>query len=746
MLTYLDDILIHSPTREGALELLKIVLERLKGANLTVNLKKCDFFLEELEYLGHIINGDGLKPNARKIQALKALERPRDIKGVQRILGLFGYYHDFISHYADLTEPLVALLRNKKTFVWDDKHDEALEKLKDSLCEVVLGIPLDGDDFLLETDASDYAVSGILSVVREGKNIPVEFGSHMLSEQQRRWPTREKEAYAIVWSLRRYEEYLRGRRVRIHTDHQSLQWFLKATKGKLSRWAQCLTDYTLNIYHKKGIELVHVDSLSRNPEPEEYVEDRMVYYVESHLNFGDLPTPDKLREWTSSQEQLPDGVREQDGFAWYRRGIYVPEEMRDAILDYFHSNALFIHPGVTKTIKKIQKIFDWPYLHLDVRTYIKGCLTCQRNKSGMERKQGLMHVHPERLPFEVIHVDLWGPIEDENGEKVHILSIIDRATRWAEAVIVENKKSEVVLSALLTTWCCRYGFPSKLITDQDPTFTEAALQNTIKQMGIDGIQTSVYHPEGNAPVETFHRSLKKGLMSFRQQEGQISLHEALQLTMFGYRSSVNLTTQETPSYLTFGLDITLPPENEWHVLTDERLQNRLKMLSNLRFEVMNKARIVAENKLNKVNEVRKDSKFSMGDLILVRLTGSQLDQLARLHANRKLLPKWSIPCRVVNVGYQGRTAHCRNLLTNEMLEVHIQNVKFIGPPVTKKQQMDWIEGIAEGLDTFTDDGQRERLLQKYWEEVKLYSEDNDLPSRAKRDRLDSLESPKRLKL
>ena len=131
VLIYLDDILIHAETQEEALKLLDIVMTRLEEANLTIKLKKCSFFPSEIEYLGHVIDQDGIRPNLKRIQALKNLEAPSDVTGVRRILGLFGYYRDYIPRFAEIAEPLVECLRGKKiTFTWPEDRENALQALK----------------------------------------------------------------------------------------------------------------------------------------------------------------------------------------------------------------------------------------------------------------------------------------------------------------------------------------------------------------------------------------------------------------------------------------------------------------------------------------------------------------------------------------------------------------------------------------------------------------------------------------
>lgn len=717
VLVYLDDLLLHGRTKEETLMLLDIVLSRLESAGLTLRLDKCEFFPERLRYLGHTIGQDGIQPDRERVEGLEKLEAPKDIKGVRRILGLFGYYRDYIPNFASITEPLVQCLRGNKNFTWSDEHDLALQELKERLMNKVLSIPIQGDTFILEVDASDNAVGAILSVERDERRLPIEFASKVLSTAERKWPAREKEAYAIIWGLRHFDRYLRGRSVKVYTDHKSLKWFMDAQKGKLARWAQTIQEYDIEIHYQKGSENEHVDALSRNPEHQDPVEERMVYILEEGTR--SLPsleevTAEQMREST----QLPQDSRltKIDGIFRHQHKIYVPKGLRSRVLDFFHTSIERGHPGVTRTSKKIQQLFSWPGMMEDIRRYIRGCLTCQRINSGKERLQGEWRIHPNVLPFESVHMDFWGPIRDHNGADRYILSMIDYGTRWAEAILMETKHAKAIAEEFMKNWCCRYGIPSKIVTDQDKSFMDKSLQELLMKLGCRPLHSTVYHPEGNAPVETFHRNLRKGLASLRSTCSSLSLDEEVQMVMFAYRTGINTATANTPSYMLFGMDICLPAEREWWRSTTRGNGDRLRILSNVRFEVLRKANATADRRIERLNMKRQQRIFKVGDLILIRLTDKQRRKLIRHEENRKLYPLWSIPYRVLQVKSEGKAAICKSLLTKEIRECHLQNARFLEKPQSPAQKRLW-EGELELEPFFTNEDTRNRLLQEFWENI-----------------------------
>src|SRR5690625_2781859 len=176
------------------------VMQILTDENLTIKLSKCEFFPESIEFLGHIIGQQGMRPHPRKIEAVNKLRPPTDVKGVRSVLGLFGYLRDYIPNYAKLTEPLTRLLKKKTTFEWGIEQDQAMESVQDALKIALLKRPDHWDNLVLETDASDFAIGAMLHSERpDGTRELIECASHTLNDAERKWVTAEKEAFAIIW-------------------------------------------------------------------------------------------------------------------------------------------------------------------------------------------------------------------------------------------------------------------------------------------------------------------------------------------------------------------------------------------------------------------------------------------------------------------------------------------------------------------------------------------------------------------
>lgn len=272
VLVYIDDILIHDRTFDGCIDLVRLVFERLHQANVTINLQKSTFFQESFEYLGHIISHGTLKPNPKKVKAIQGLVPPSTVKEVRSLLGLCGYVQHFIPQYSELTAPITDLLKGTKTkgtkkdstkrIEWTGQHDAALNELKAAIQTAVLNIPIDGETFVVRTDASDRAVGAVLFIKRDENLLPVHFAGRKLQAAENNYSTREKEALAIIFALKKFDYFIKGRRFILQTDHSSLKYLLQAKEGKLARWALIIPEFDIEIEWIKGVDNELADLLT----------------------------------------------------------------------------------------------------------------------------------------------------------------------------------------------------------------------------------------------------------------------------------------------------------------------------------------------------------------------------------------------------------------------------------------------------------------------------------------------------
>ena len=264
---YLDDVIILGSSLQEHTENISKVFKKFREANLKIQTDKSNFFRKEVAYLGHIITTNGIKPNPDKIKTIKNFPIPKTVKEIKSFLGLLGYYRRFIDNYAKVTKPLTQCLRKgSKIDINDKNYIECFKTCKELLSNSpILQYPDFDKEFILTTDASNYALGAVLSQRTNNKDLPIAFASRTLNKHEENYSTIEKELLAIVWATKQFRPYLLGRNFKIVTDHRPLVWLnsLKEPNQKLIRWKLKLGEYNYKIEYKKGNQNHVADCLSR---------------------------------------------------------------------------------------------------------------------------------------------------------------------------------------------------------------------------------------------------------------------------------------------------------------------------------------------------------------------------------------------------------------------------------------------------------------------------------------------------
>lgn len=265
-LVYLDDILIYSNGLVQHLQKLRSVFDRLRTTNLKVQLDKSEFLRKEVQYLGHTLTKDGLKPNDDKIKVVLDYPIPQTQTEIKRFLGFIGYYRRFIKDFSRITQPLTACLKKGKKVEITDKYTESFQKCKELLVNApILQYPDMTKPFVLTTDASEVAIGAVLSQGLIGNDRPVAYASRTLTDCERKYSAIERELLAIIWATKHFRPYLYGHKFDIVTDHKPLLWLyqLKEPGSKLTRWRLRLQEFDFDIKHKNGKLNANADALSR---------------------------------------------------------------------------------------------------------------------------------------------------------------------------------------------------------------------------------------------------------------------------------------------------------------------------------------------------------------------------------------------------------------------------------------------------------------------------------------------------
>jgi hypothetical protein len=269
-LVYLDDVIVFGKDFSSCLENLESVLGRFQEAGLKLKASKCDLFQKEVAFLGHRVSTDGLSCDPAKLSAVEAWPRPESGAEVRSFLGLANYYKRFVQNFSEVALPLTNLTRQATAFVWDEQCETSFNQLKQLLTSApTLGYPSGnaGDLFILDTDASQYALGAVLSQVQGGEEKVIAYASKGLTSSQRNYCTTYRELLAIVEFVPYFKHYLLGRRFQIRTDHSSLRWFhtFRNAEGLVGRWHATLANFDYELVYRPGPLHGNADALSRHP-------------------------------------------------------------------------------------------------------------------------------------------------------------------------------------------------------------------------------------------------------------------------------------------------------------------------------------------------------------------------------------------------------------------------------------------------------------------------------------------------
>uniref|UniRef100_A0A0K8U9C0 RNA-directed DNA polymerase n=1 Tax=Bactrocera latifrons TaxID=174628 RepID=A0A0K8U9C0_BACLA len=268
VIVYLDDIMIGTENLENHFQILEKVLNKITQNKLELRLDKCEFLQTSVNYLGYIVDGEGIRADDKGLEAIKNFPVPKNVHTVQSFIGLCSYFRRFVKDFSVLAEPLFDLTKKEKIFSFGAKELECFELLKSKL----LGAPVlalyDPNDYTeLHCDASSIGLGAILLQRKEdGKMHPIFYFSKRTTEAESRYHSFELEALAIVSALKRFRVYLQGKPFKIITDCNSLALTLnkKELNPRIARWALELQNFNYTLEHRAGKHMQHVDALSRS--------------------------------------------------------------------------------------------------------------------------------------------------------------------------------------------------------------------------------------------------------------------------------------------------------------------------------------------------------------------------------------------------------------------------------------------------------------------------------------------------
>lgn len=659
---YLDDVIVISSSFDEHVSRLLRVLEKLRQANLTVNFEKCKFFRSELKYLGYVVDSRGLRTDPDKVEAILNFPTPTNRKELKRFLGTATWYRRFVPNFSTVAGPLNKLTANGKkapSFKWSPEAEAAFNALKECLVSApVLSCPDYSKPFEVHTDASSYGIGAMLTQSIDGKEHPIAYMSRSFTSPEKNYSITERETLAVLTALEHWRCYLdNGQTFTVFTDHSALKWFLSLENptGRLARWGVRLSSFNFTMKHRRGVDNVIPDALSRsfpvNATSLANANTDDVWYKK--IFNGCLTTPLNYPNFTiknNSLFRLTKNISNQltSEFDWKE---VVPSEFRENIIAENHSEPTSGHLGIFKTYRRLSLNYYWPNMHQDVVKFVGSCSVCLSYKAQNHTTLGEMG-RPKQCsrPFQMISIDFVGPLPTSRKQNSYILVVMCCFSKFCHIFPVRRANADIVIKILEDSIFLVHGVPQTIFLDNGTQFISSSIDALFKKYKIPNVFfTPKYTPQVNT-VERYNKTIVTSLSTFVGNDHR-SWDTSIPKVQFAINNSVNEATGYTPSFLVYGRELVLCGSHytdndlgdEVLFLPRDLYADNLGCLRSIFNDVQASLWHAHEKNTAHYNLRRKPAEFNVGDIVYKRtFVLSNKDK----YFSKKLAPKF-LKCRII---------------------------------------------------------------------------------------------------
>ena len=591
---YMDDVLVYSENEQDHLKTLEELFRRLCEAGLPVSLKKCAFGQSSIDFLGYHVDEQGITPLPKKLKAIIEYPSPTKAKELLGFLGALNYYRKTLPKIdgkrpAEILQPLYEAATKKagpgfKTY-WKDNdmesHYQNAKRLIMAACQ--LEHPDPNAPLAITTDASKYALGGVLEQYTRGQWRPLGFWSRHLKADKSRWTTFRRELLAIKDGIRHFISEIDGRQLTVYTDHKpilgafdnpSSQQYDAIAMNHLEEIGQRTGD----IRYLPGKSNGMADWLSRADKPtgtayEVQTEQlaavqKVATEIVSHKKIAEAQESCAEIDILKTGKHPPDLAFEEVHFSQDTKVFceiasgtkarpVVPTGWRKTIINLLHKPE---HPGQKGTLQKVERAYYWQTMAKDVAKFVSECHTCQsiKVKKTIQPPIKKRPVIDER--FQSLQVDVVGPLPVSEGMR-YLFTIWDTRTRWLEAIPMADASAITCAMAMIRGWIKNFGIPRIILSDNGNTFIADIWKEVHKQLGSEVEYTPPYHASSLGGVERQHRHLKDGLkaalMDMGDKHGSKWMQQ-LPWVLLGKRTQFQPALDCTAAEMVLGSNPTIP--------------------------------------------------------------------------------------------------------------------------------------------------------------------------------------------
>lgn len=602
---------------------LAALMQRCRERNIKLNPDKFQFRVPEVAYVGHRLSGNGLASDPAKVAAIRRMPTPTDKPALQRLLGMTNYLAKFLPGLSDMCQPLRQLLQDKVEWQWGTEHSDAVERIKEAVCQApVLRFFNPDDPVTVQCDASSTGLGAALLQ----KEQPVAYASRTLSTTEQGYSQIERELLAVVFALTKFDHYVYGRPIDVHSDHQPLQTIavkpLFTAPKRLQRMLLRLQRYDMAITYKPGKQMHLADTLSRatvQVDGQQLMEDVAFAQSEFERSLEDVsavedvtlsqPQLIRLREatardevltelsdvirrgWPERKEQVQPAVRPyyhvreelttDDGVIFRGQRCVVPTSLRSEVLRKIH----MAHMGTESSLRRARECVFWPGMAAQVKDYIDKCDTCQSYGRRQQRETFVQAQLPSR-PWSLLGADLFHFCGQD-----YLLTVDYYSNYWEIDRLGDTLSSTVVKK--MKQQFARHGIPDRLRSDNGPQFASSAFKKFAQEWQFQHVTSSPRYPQSNGKVENAVKTAKNimlrareagtdpwlAVLAFRNTPTQ-GLETSPAQRLMGRRTQTTLPTH-TSLLRPFGGGTTMEQFREAKLKQSDRYDKRAKDLPRL---------------------------------------------------------------------------------------------------------------------------------------------------------------------
>ncbi|OAY70091.1 Transposon Tf2-9 polyprotein [Ananas comosus] len=585
VVVFIDDILVYSRSDADHEEHLRLVLQVLREKKLYAKLKKCEFWLREVAFLGHVISGSGIAVDPRKIEAIKDWPRPTSMTEVRSFIGLAGYYRRFVEGFAKLSTPLTRLTHKGTKFIWNDACERSFQELKQRLTTApILTLPIAGAGYVIYSDTSFNGLGCVL--MQDGKVIA--YASRQLKDYERNYPTHDLELAAVIFALKLWRHYLYGERCEVYTDHKSLKYLFtqKELNLRQRRWLELLKDYDLTILYTRARLTWWQHALTDEA-------------LELEVVAPDTPL-------NSSRWLMTVGLMRSCGRLCVPADFGIKE---DILQEPSSTTKLLYGAGMKKMLVSFPSgnfratipVWKWEKITMD---FVMGL---PRSQAG--------------------HDAIW-VIVDRLTKSAHFIPI---HTTWTGERLAQVYLDEIVRL---------HGVPTSIVSDRDPRFVSHFWRSLQDALGTRLDFSTAFHPQSDGQsectIQTLEDMLRACVIDF---QGGWSQH--LSMAEFAYNNSYQASIKMAPFEALYGRKCRSP-------LHWSEVGERLALGPDVLQEAEDKVRIARERLLTAqsrqrsyVDRRQRDLVFQIGDHAFLKVSPTK--EIRRVGIRGKLSPRFIGP-------------------------------------------------------------------------------------------------------